>query len=356
MERTYSDLKALGFLDRLVSGPDGRIAAPVHVRIKPINRCNHSCWFCAYRADGLDLGDQMDDRDRIPDGKMFEIVRDLVRIGVRAVTFSGGGEPLLYKKLPEIIEMLGRGGVRVGALSNGSNLQGSMADAFARYGTWLRVSIDGGDDSSYAAARGLRVERRPFSRLLENLAAFTARGSPCELGVSYIVHEQSAPHLYEACLKFKAAGVRHVKLSGVVVGNDVAANQAYHGRLAELVSGQIRQAKELESPDFTVVDHYHAMTSNFAKGYHTCPMARLLTVIGADCQVYACQDKAYTESGRLGSIRDRSFAEFWFSEENRQALEALDPAESCRHHCVAHRKNLLLDEYLSLRRDHAAFV
>ena len=85
-------------------------------------------------------------------------------------------------------------------------------------------------------------------------------------------------------------------------------------------------------------------------------IARLLTVIGADAMVYTCQDKAYTNGGRLGSIRDRRFKEFWFSDENREALARLDPSRHCTHHCVAHAKNLMLTEFLSLDPEHARFV
>ncbi len=85
-------------------------------------------------------------------------------------------------------------------------------------------------------------------------------------------------------------------------------------------------------------------------------MACLLTIIGADLGVYSCQDKAYTPTGRLGSIAGRRFRDFWFSPENERALAAIDPSIHCRHHCVASAKNELINEFLSLAADHAAFV
>ena len=45
----------------------------------------------------LQLGEEIDVRDSIPEDKMNEIVDDLVKMDVKAVTFSGGGEPFLYK-------------------------------------------------------------------------------------------------------------------------------------------------------------------------------------------------------------------------------------------------------------------
>ncbi|MEK9661604.1 MAG: radical SAM/SPASM domain-containing protein [Alphaproteobacteria bacterium] len=332
----YSDLKVLGFPDHLAALAAGRVPAPVHVRIKPINHCNHNCWYCAYRASNLQLGEHMDEADSIPAAKMTEIVDDLIAIGVKAVTFSGGGEPTLYKPLPDCVRRLAAGGIKVAALTNGSNLKGAFAAAFAEYGTWVRVSVDAWDDDSYARARG--VNPGSFSKLLANMRAFAATGTVCTLGVSFI----------DACAAFKAASAAHVKISGAVVANDGHANNLYHR--------QIVAARDLEDDGFQIVDHYHERSERFDKPYRNCPFPRFLTVIGADCGVYACQDKAYTEAGRLGSLRTRRFREFWFSDENRERLAGIDPATACRHHCVADAKNRAILELLGMEPEHVAFV
>jgi len=118
MQSVYTTTKMWQFPDRLAALAGEEPAAPVHVRIKPTNVCNHSCYFCAYRTDAVTLGQDM---------------------GVEAVTFSGGGEPLLYPGLAEIIIRLAGGGIRIGSLTNGSQLRGKVADAFAAHGTWIHV-------------------------------------------------------------------------------------------------------------------------------------------------------------------------------------------------------------------------
>ena len=85
-------------------------------------------------------------------------------------------------------------------------------------------------------------------------------------------------------------------------------------------------------------------------------MLRLLTVIGADLNVYTCQDKAYTDAGLLGSIGERRFSEFWRSQETARRIRSFDPRSSCSHHCVSHGKNLMLAELQGLDPAHAAFV
>lgn len=350
----YSVLKSFYFPHRLQEIAHGKVPAPVHVRIKPTNRCNHDCWYCAYRAENLQLGEDMIEADSIPAAKMMEVVDDLIDMGVKAVTFSGGGEPTLYKPLPEVIARLGAGGIAIGCLTNGSNLKGRMAEALAAYGTWARISVDAWDDASYAAARGIRGDA--FSRMLENVRAFVDRAPRCTVGVSFIIGEQNHRRVYHVCKMFKRLGVWHVKLSAVVVSNDLAANNAYHEPLRRSVAAEIARARRLEGDGFRIIDHYHALGDRFEKHYASCPSARLLTVIGADQAVYVCQDKAYTLSGLLGSIRDRSFKDFWFSAENRRRLDAIDPRRDCRHHCVTDAKNKAISNFLSLDQDHIGFV
>lgn len=354
MATLYSHLKFLRFSAHLEALRDRRVVAPVHIRIKPTNRCNHNCWYCAYRTDDLKLGEDMDEGDQIPEAKMFEIVDDVLAMGVKAVTFSGGGEPLLYKPLPDVIERLAAGGVKVAALSNGANLKGRMAEAFAAHATWLRVSMDAWDDASYVKSRG--AKDGDFTRLITNIRDFTRRDTNCVLGISFIVGKDNHHRIAEVAAVLKDSGVNHVKVSGAVVDNDVAGNNAYHAVIKDEVARQIAAAKRLEDASFTVLNHYHDLEDRFEKSYTSCPFLQFLTVIGADCTVYTCQDKAYTVPGKLGSIKQRSFREFWFSDENRQRLFGFDPSVSCRHHCVTHAKNLAIQEFLTIDPDHGMFV
>jgi len=352
--RIYSSLKPFLYPERLAAVAAGEVPAPVHVRIKPTNVCNHACGFCAYRCDDLSLGSGMNERDRIPREKMMEIADDLVGMGVEAVTFSGGGEPLIYPHLSETIERLAAGNIRIGALSNGSMLRGRVAEALARHGTWVRVSIDGWDGESYARSRS--VSEGEFGKVLGNLEAFARRGSGCVLGASVIVGEDNASHLFSICEQLSRVGVAEVKIAPCIVRDSSAENDAYHAPLLDTVQAQIASARELENDSFKIHDHYHLLGDRFDQPGRRCPMAYLLTIIGADLAVYSCQDKAYTPSGFLGSIRDRSFRELWGSADLRKALETIDPSAHCRHHCVASTKNAQLLELMSLDPAHAPFV
>lgn len=350
----YSDTKVFRYPGHLRAVAAGEVLPPVHVRIKPTNVCNHDCYFCAYRSHDMSLGEDMDKRDRIPREKMLEIADDLVSMGVEAVTFSGGGEPLIYPYLTEAIKRLAAGSIRIAALTNGSQLKGKVADAFAEHGTWIRLSIDGWDAASYAKYRS--VSETEFAKVLGNVGAFAKRGSPCVLGASLIVDQTNAHKVAYLAGVLKDAGVSHVKVSGCVVSNDGRDNNLYHAKIADVVRDQITKARQLENGAFAVVDHYHSLAERFDKPYSSCPFVQFLTVIGADSMVYTCQDKAYTKGGALGSIADRSFRDLWLSAEMGKNLRAVNPSRDCNHHCIAENKNRMILDFLATEPDHAAFV
>ncbi len=359
MANVYTGSKIFHFHDKLRDMEAGRLTPPLHVRCKPTNRCNHACAYCCYRSEDLFLSERMNERDEIPRDKMAEIAADLVAMNVRAVTFTGGGEPLLYPHIAATVRTLADGGVKVAMLSNGGLLQGEVAQLLARRAVWVRVSMDAADPALYARSR--RVSEREFARVCDNLAAFAAiPGRTCTLGINLIVTRDNATQVLGFLELAKSLRADHVKVSAAVVATTPRENDEYLAPIYDTVKSQIAHGMaKLADDHFDVIDKFHLAGSDaegFERSYDWCPFAQCLTVIAADQNVYTCQDKAYTSAGLLGSIRGRSFREFWGSDEHRRRLAELHPSQHCRHHCVAHGKNLMLLDYFSADQEHLDFV
>ena len=336
-----------------MSSKTGIAEALIHVRIKSINVCNHHCLYCAYKAEHMQLGEGMNQKDQIPEDKMVEIAEDLVNMGVKAVTFSGGGEPFLYKPLLKVSKKLIDGGIQIASLTNGSKLEGELAEYFAHNGTWLRISLDAWDDASYTASRGVRDGE--FKRTLKRISDFVKLQGSCVLGISLIVDKTNAEHVYEIVQLLRELGVHNVKISPCVVSNDGAENNRYHQPNYSSVRSQIdRLLEESSNSDFELFDAYHELETKFDKDYEWCPFLQALCVIGADLNVYSCQDKAYTDKGMLGSLKEQGFEEFW--NDSKSKMRKLNPSKDCRHHCVANQKNQMLHEYLNTDPVHQVFV
>lgn len=352
----YTKMKIFHFKDKVDSlpGENKAILAPLHIRIKPTNICNHKCSYCAYRTDNLQLGKDMVVRDFIPKEKMMEIIDDLEIMGVKAVTFSGGGEPLCYPYLLDAAKRLAKTGIKFATLTNGSLLSGELAEIFAHHATWVRISIDGWDDESYSEYRG--VPPGEFTKVIKNIEGFKKINGACFLGVSIIVDKKNSSHIYEFIKMLKNIGVDNVKICPCIVSNSGSENNEYHQPVFSAVKKQISEAiSDFAVGGFEIFDSYHGQLESFGKEYLWCPYLQILPVIGADLNIYPCQDKAYNlDDGLIGSIKNQRFKDFWFSDKNK--FFKIDPSKVCNHHCVANEKNKMILDYLNADPEHMFFV
>ena len=352
----YTKMKIFHFKEKIdsLAQESNKILAPIHIRIKPTNVCFHNCRYCAYRVGNLQLGKDMLERDFIPKEKMMEILDDMVEMGVRSVTFSGGGDPFYYPHLLGALKRLAKMPVKFASLTNGAGLEGALAEIFAHHGSWLRISIDGWDDESYSFYR--TVAKGEFTKVMSNMKNFKKLKGRCLLGVSIIVDKTNALHIYEFIKQIKDVGVDSTKVSPCIISNDGKENNLYHQPIFEQVREQIRRAQsDFVDDAFQIHDTYHELEGKFKKDYTWCPYLQILPVIGADLNIYPCQDKAYNlEEGLIGSIKDMRFKDFWFSDKNN--FFKVNPAKVCNHHCVANEKNKMIFEYLNADKEHLGFV
>jgi organic radical activating enzyme len=121
---------------------------PIHIQLIPTNRCNLNCAFCSCserdRSLELDLG------------LARKVVEKCAGLGTKACTVTGGGEPLLHPKFPEIIDYLTDQGIKVGLVTNGLLLHKAPPRTVAKL-TWCRIS--NGDDRCFTDEYRRRLER-----------------------------------------------------------------------------------------------------------------------------------------------------------------------------------------------------
>jgi len=355
MGTTYTKMKIFHYPDKLKSIMDKTITAPIHLRIKPTNVCNHNCKYCAYRTNNLQVGKDMIIKDYIPESKMMEIIDDITEIGVKAVTFSGGGEPLLYPFMLNTLKKISKTSIKFSVLTNGSKLINEIAEVLANHGTWIRISIDGWDDESYSFYRG--VPKGEFTKILKNIEHFKKIKGKCLVGVVIIVDKTNHSHIYDLIKTLKNVGVNSIKISPCLISNDTNENNNYHESIFTSVKEQINKSvNELKDANFEIFDSYNIqLETTFKKNYTWCPYIQILHVIGADQNIYTCQDKAYNlERGLIGSIKNTRYKDFWLINKNN-CLD-INPAIHCLHHCVSNEKNKIVLEYFEAKNNHLEFV
>lgn len=350
----YSNLKIFAHARELNEIGEGKRIAPIYIRIKPTNYCNHKCYYCSYADSALGLRDSVNKQDQIPWEKMQEVISDMSDMGVKAVTFSGGGEPLVYPWIVESMQKILDAGIDLSIITNGQLLKGERAEVLAN-ARWVRVSFDSANAGTYAKVRQLPLEA--FDEVCENIRQFSGiKKDYCELGINFVINHENAEQVYDMARLVKDLGVNHIKYTARVTKDLFA----YHEPFQQNVIEQIHRAKaELEDGRFRIINKYESDFDSvlvFHRCYEKCYINRIFTVIAADSRVYFCHDKAYVSEGVVGDLKNCSFKELWFSEETVKRYDSFNAQQECNHHCVYDDRNELLNTYYSLDKNHINFI
>lgn len=335
----YSSFKVFKHPTKIHALETGVVTAPLCVRIKPINACNHRCSWCVYNPDVAEMHENCNRRDVIPYGKIHEILSDLKSIGTRAVILSGGGEPLIHPDTQKILADLIMQGFDWAVITNG---QGVLKHwELLKHSEWIRISVDYWDGYSFAKSRGL--DSRRFNEIFDGISIL--KETLCDVGINFVVTKDNFLSVYDAAMLFYGAGASNIRFSPVWVNNF----QEYHKEIESLVLSGIKAAKE-QLGDF-VYSTYALDDQLDYRGYNRCPMSQVVPSIGADLGVYRCHNTSYTDHGFIGSLRNQSFVDLWFSDETKERLLSYDPSKHCNHQCANDKRNKNINEYLSASDD-----
>ncbi len=137
--------------------PRDRLDRPLRdLRLSVIDACNFRCPYCM-PADRVPDDHGLDSASRLSFDQIERLVRGFVRVGVRKLRLTGG-EPLLRKRLPELIARLAAiDGIEDLALTTNGSLLAAQARALREAGLHrLTVSVDALTPSVFSALSGGR--------------------------------------------------------------------------------------------------------------------------------------------------------------------------------------------------------
>lgn len=122
---------------------------PIAIEIHPTAKCNHKCIHCSYKK-------RNEGRVSISQDVMKNLIDSIITLGVRAVYFSGGGEPSMYPGLSGYIEKLHTNHVEVSMITNGSIFEKMGLIEVADKLNYIAVSVPAVDGDTFEEITGTR--------------------------------------------------------------------------------------------------------------------------------------------------------------------------------------------------------
>ncbi len=121
---------------------------PSRIELHPCEACNYDCVFCINGSWRRSKGANKEMLPYLSRDSLFRIVQDAKAIGVKELSFSGGGEPLLNPHTIEAMVLANKNGLATKLVTNGSLLTSEGDEVWLRCKE-LCVSINAASEGIY---------------------------------------------------------------------------------------------------------------------------------------------------------------------------------------------------------------
>ena len=341
-------------VDRVVEFIETGNTAPVLIEVDPSNACNHACSFCLSSYIHFDKykGTETFSRAIMPRDMLMHLCKDFVEMGVRAINWTGGGEPTLNRHLKEAIAYCGSHGIKMGMFTNGTLFdKWDMFDTIVDNMTWVRISVDAGTKQTYNNIRKARG-KQDWDKMVENLSKLIevnkAKGNKIDIGVGYVISPDTYHEVVDFAEFFKDFDLTYCQYKPEIVIREDGGQQRNIEFWRDKVGPLLLQAENILGDKYQIngykLEDLSMDREKFGRNYKKCLGSQISPCVGADGHVYVCTNHRGWKQYSYGCLYDgKSFKEIWNDIQTRQKvmhqIENVECFSNCTKLCKPHESN-----------------
>lgn len=297
--------------ERVILGEVLPLDGPFRVTISASQMCNFKCFYCTHSLDRNEVIKTGFKFKNMEYEELVTLANQLLEFPQRLklIVFSGMGEPLLNKRLPDMIKYLKDNKVadRVEMYSNGSMLDREITHKL----------IESGLDSLKISLEGLTVEKykdvcnydMDFEEFKSNIRYFYNNRKQCKVYIKII----------DACLR---------------EDEEKQFYDMFGDMCDEIFIEHLSDCQPLTGDCEGVVNTSVTMYNEPAKVTKVCPMLFYSLYADADCNVYPCVTLGLPIDFSIGSFRNEKLIEMWNGEVIKKLrLKHLSGERNCMPVC-----------------------
>jgi len=329
---------------------------PIYMEVSPVGACNHRCVFCAvdfvgYKTVSLDMEVM---RERLP---------EMGRLGIKSIMYAGEGEPLLHKRINEMVQVTKASGIDVAFTTNASVMPKNFCEEALPHVSWLKVSLNAGSADTYAKIH--RTKPAHFEQVIANLTrmaeARKADNLDVALGAQILLLPENAHEVRQLA-----------EICRDRIGLDYLVVKPYSQHLSSVTrryetleySSFMRMEKELSDLDndkFSLIFRSNTMRKYTSSDrYARCYSVPFLWgYIMASGVVSGCSAYLLDERFEFGNINDSSFQDIWEGAGRRKNYERIMKninIDECRRNCRMDEINRYIYKLIDNRPGHVNFI
>lgn len=320
---------------------DGKDIVPLNAEVSLTDACNHRCLFCNFNY----LGHK---RAGFPEGRMPTLVGELGEAGVKTLTIAGAGEPLLH---PDVFPSLRKGaalGMGLAMSTNGALLRRDQMEEMTDLLTWVRFSVNGGTEESYARVHQCRAG--DFKRVMDNLGMLgeIKRGgnSRMTLGTQCVLVEENYRDIRTLAERIRGTGADYFVVKHFYPREEGGYRPDMGFRDKSFLKELASFAEDISSPSFSMIVR-DAEKLRRERPYRECRGLPFLIYIAETGLLYTCFSHQEDEKTAIGDLLRHDFKTLWNSAGKKAAIRHINDAYDknlCQANCRHHQINLWLDQ------------
>ena len=204
----------LGF-GKLIYHPEKVIGVKQKTNVFPLtatvslgNYCNHACLWCSTYYW------QQESSKTINFDKITKWIKNASLKGLKSVIYVGNGEPLAYKRFPEITNFVHKNKLEQGMFTNGFLIHRYMKE-LSDYFTFVRISLDAGSSEVHSKLHA--VPESHFPKIMENLKNLIKlrQNKTPTIGVQFATHQENIHEIKKSVELVKDIGVDYFSIKPV---------------------------------------------------------------------------------------------------------------------------------------------
>jgi len=317
----FSSSKILKHIDRICEWQKKGVSRPITYELDMTNVCNSKCHFC------FGFFNQKNNQVSISLKEAKNILNQIKKFGGKAVTFTGGGDPLCNKDTVKAIVYAKKLGLNVGFITNGILLNKDNIKDVVNNCVWIRVSLDAASKEVYNKTHCMNSN--VFESVLSNIKMLVkekkTQKSNITIGVGFLTYDRTIDEIVDFAKLSSQLGVDYAQYRPLLKRY---IEKEFNAKNQDVVINRIKEANKYSTKSFSVVSSVHKYeviaSKDYKRQYDVCYGHNFATVISADQKMYLCCHMRGLKKYCIGDLKKNTLKEIWYSEHRKKVFENID--------------------------------
>lgn len=317
----FASSKILKHIDRIVEWQKKGISKPITYELDMTNVCNSKCHFC------FGFFDQKKYQVSITFQEAKNILNQIKKFGGRAVTFTGGGDPLCNKDTIKAVMYAKKIGLDVGFITNGILLNKDNIREIVSNCMWIRISIDAATKETYKKTHCLN--HNIFELVVSNIKLLSKekknQKSNITIGVGFLTYDRTIHEIVDFAKFSSTLGVDYAQYRPLL---KKFTEKEFNKKDQDIIIKNIEKATKYSNKNFAVINsiHKYKMIASkiYNRQYNVCYGHNFATVIAADKKMYLCCHMRGLKKYCIGDLKKNTLEEIWSSKQREKVYKNID--------------------------------